>query len=119
MNPETLLNIVVPMAGRGSRFATAGYRDPKPLIPFGGRPMISWVVDNIRPSRPHRFIFVCLEDHLISYPRVEAHLRELSPGCGIVRVSTVTEGAACTVLLAKELINTPTAAHDRQLGSVC
>lgn len=100
-----MLNIVVPMAGRGSRFANAGYKHPKPLIPVGGKPMIQWVIDNIRPSRPHRFVFVCLAEHLTTYPEVPATLRRLSPGCEIVTVDQVTEGAACTVLLARRFID--------------
>ena len=38
-----MLNIVLPIAGRGSRFAVAGYAQPKPLIPVHGRPMIALV----------------------------------------------------------------------------
>jgi dTDP-glucose pyrophosphorylase len=100
------LNIVVPMAGRGSRFAQAGFTTPKPLIPLGGRPMIEWVIDNIRPQRPHRFIFLCLAEHLERYADVPAALRRLAPGCEIVTVNEVTEGAACTVLLARQFIDT-------------
>ena len=100
-----MLTIVVPMAGRGSRFANAGYKDPKPLIPVGGKPMIQWVIDNIRPVQPHRFIFVCLAEHLETYPQVPATLRRLCPGCEIVTVDQVTEGAACTVLLARRFID--------------
>ena len=99
------LQIVIPMAGRGSRFANAGYTTPKPLIPLGGKPMIQWVIENIRPRRPHRFTFICLAEHLQMYPEVPAELRRLCPGCEIVPVSAVTEGAACTVLLARELID--------------
>lgn len=99
------LQIVIPMAGRGSRFAQAGYQTPKPLIPVGGRPMIQWVIDNIRPTRPHRFIFLCLAEHLQTYPEVPAELRRLCPGCEIIPVNAVTEGAACTVLLARQLID--------------
>ncbi len=99
------LQIVIPMAGRGSRFANAGFTTPKPLIPVGGRPMIEWVIDNIRPRRAHRFIFLCLAEHLETYPEVPAELRRLCPGCEIVPVATVTEGAACTVLLARRFID--------------
>ncbi len=99
------LQIVIPMAGRGSRFAKAGFTTPKPLIPLGGRPMIQWVIDNIRPNRPHHFTFICLAEHLEAYPEVPAELRRLCPGCEIVPVSQVTEGAACTVLLARKLID--------------
>jgi NDP-sugar pyrophosphorylase family protein len=105
MKTDLTLNIVVPMAGRGSRFSSAGYQDPKPLIRFGGKTMIEWVIDNIRPSMSHRFIFICLEDHLKNDPRVEQLLRQTCPGCDIIPVSEVTQGAACTVLLAKHLID--------------
>ena len=108
------LQIVIPMAGRGSRFAQAGYTTPKPLIPLGGRPMIEWVIDNIRPRRAHRFIFLCLAEHLSAYPDVPAALRRLCPGCEIVPVGAVTEGAACTVLLAREFINTADPLDDCQ-----
>jgi dTDP-glucose pyrophosphorylase len=100
-----MLNIVIPMAGRGSRFAAAGYKDPKPLIPVGGKPMIQWVIENVRPQREHRFIFLCLAEHLINYPEVPATLSRLCPGSIIVKVYGVTEGAACTVLLAREHID--------------
>ena len=100
-----MLNIVVPMAGRGSRFATAGYTDPKPLIPVGQSCMIEWVIDNIRPARSHRFIFLALEEHLDRYPSVPAKLKDLCPDCEIVPVKAVTEGAACTVLLARDYID--------------
>lgn len=99
------MNIAVPMAGRGSRFANAGYREPKPLIPVGGRPMIEWVIENIRPSRPHRFVFICRREHLRDNPHVEEALRSLAPGCEIVAIDGVTEGAACTVLLARRFID--------------
>ncbi len=99
------MNIVVPMAGRGSRFAAVGYVDPKPLIDVGGKPMVQWVIENVRPARPHRFIFICLAEHLDRYPKIATTLRALCPGCEIVTVNSVTEGAACTVLLARQFIN--------------
>jgi NDP-sugar pyrophosphorylase family protein len=100
-----MLHIVIPMAGRGARFAQAGFTDPKPLIPVGGQPMVEWVVENVRPARAHRFYFLCLGEHLARYPRLALTLRELAPNCEIIPVSGVTEGAACTVLLARSFIN--------------
>jgi dTDP-glucose pyrophosphorylase len=99
-----MLNIVLPIAGRGSRFAVAGYQQPKPLIPVHGSPMIAAVTRNVRPRGPHRFIFVALAEHLEHAGMREA-LEASAPGCVIVPVSKVTEGAACTVLLAKDFIN--------------
>jgi dTDP-glucose pyrophosphorylase len=101
----SVLQIVVPMAGRGSRFATAGYTIPKPLIPVGGRPMIHWIIENVRPRRAHQFTFICLAEHLEKFSEVPAALKGICPGCHIISVETVTQGAACTVLLAKEIIN--------------
>jgi len=99
-----MLNIVVPMAGRGSRFAREGYSLPKPLIPVRGVPMIRLVIENLRPSCQHRFIFLCLRKHLEAHA-VHLKLEQWAPGCQVIAVDAVTEGAACTVLLARELID--------------
>jgi len=98
-----VLNIVMPMAGRGKRFADAGYEKPKPLIPIHGRPMTEVVIENLRPSRPHRFVFLILRDHADAFG-FDKHLLTWAPGSEIVYVEKVTEGAACTVLLARDLI---------------
>jgi dTDP-glucose pyrophosphorylase len=99
-----VLNIVVPMAGHGSRFASAGYTEPKPLIRMGGKTMIEVVVNNLRPSTPHRFIFVCQQAHVDRYA-LDAHLQHIAPGCTVWPIAGVTQGAACTVLLTKALID--------------
>jgi dTDP-glucose pyrophosphorylase len=99
-----MINIVIPMAGHGSRFSKAGYKDPKPLISVNGKPMIELVINNLKPSKMHRFIFICQSEHLNNYP-LRALLEEKAPGCKIIEVTEVTAGAACTVLLAKEFIN--------------
>jgi len=99
-----MINIVLPIAGRGSRFAEAGYQLPKPLIQVHGVPMIEIVVNNVRPNYNHRFIFVALHEHL-NCLGMEETLRRISPECVIVPVTKITEGAACTVLLAKEFID--------------
>lgn len=99
-----MMNIVIPMAGRGSRFARAGYEMPKPLIDIYGHPMVEYVVKDIRPACAHRFIFICQEEHLEKYGLAD-RLEQISPGCGIVTVDHITEGAACTVLLAEKLID--------------
>lgn len=99
-----MLNIVIPMAGRGQRFADAGYALPKPLIPVHGTPMIKLVIDNLRPSQPHRFIFLVLEEHLASHG-LASKLSDWAPASVHVPVAGVTAGAACTVLLARSLID--------------
>jgi len=91
------------MAGRGSRFAKVGYTMPKPLIEVLGVPMIKLVIDNIRPRCAHRFIFLCQAEHLALYALAEK-LEQWVPGCAIISLNGITEGAACTVLLARSLI---------------
>ena len=100
-----MLNIVVPMAGRGSRFSDAGYKDPKPLINVKGKEMIRLVIGNLKPECEHRFIFMCLQEHIKNY-NVDKKLQEWCPGCSVIPVKEVTQGAACTVLLSEEYINT-------------
>lgn len=99
-----MLNIVLPIAGRGSRFAVAGYPQPKPLIPVRGKPMIEFVAENLRPARAHLVIFVALREHLDRWD-IGPVLARAAPGCAVVPVDSVTEGAACTVLLAQDLID--------------
>jgi len=99
-----MLNIVIPMAGRGSRFSEAGYVLPKPLIPVHGVPMIKAVVDNLAPKIPHRFIFICQIDHLEQYDLVKK-LKSYSKNVEVIGINGVTEGQVCTVLKAKNIIN--------------
>lgn len=101
-----MINIVIPMAGRGSRFAEAGYDLPKPLLPVLGRPMIEVVIENLRPTEAHRFIFICQREHLDAY-NLSDILHNAGPDTVIIPIDRVTEGAACTVLLAENEINSP------------
>jgi len=100
-----MLNIVIPMAGAGSRFAKDDrYSDPKPLIRINNSPMIKIVIDNLKPVREHRFIFICQKNHIRTY-NLKDKLEKWSKGCIIVEIDELTEGAACTVLKAKSYIN--------------
>jgi dTDP-glucose pyrophosphorylase len=99
-----MLNIVVPMAGHGSRFTRAGYALPKPLIDVAGRPMIEVVIENLTPAEDHRFIFICQNAHLQGH-RLGERLERIAPGCHVIGIDGVTEGAACTVLLARRFID--------------
>lgn len=99
-----MLTVVIPMAGRGSRFVDAGYDVPKPLLPVHGVPMIELVVGNLAPSEPARFVFICRREHLDEYG-FGAALRQAAPGCEIVTIDEVTEGAACTVMLAEHAVD--------------
>ena len=96
------MNVLIPMAGNGSRFAQAGYTFPKPLIEVHGKPMIQVVVENLAVEA--NYIFVVQKSHREKY-NLDSMLSLICPGCKIVEVDSVTEGAACTVLLAKDFVD--------------
>ena len=96
------MNVLIPMAGAGSRFQTAGYTFPKPLIEVNGKPMIQVVTDNLNIDARH--IYIVQKSHYEKYS-LKHLLNLVSPGCEIVQVDGVTEGAACTTLLAKQFID--------------
>ena len=96
------MNVLIPMAGAGSRFQQAGYTFPKPLIDVEGKPMIQLVVENLGIDA--NFIFVVQKSHREKY-NLDTLLNLIAPNCKIVEVDGLTEGAACTALLAKEYID--------------
>jgi HAD superfamily hydrolase (TIGR01509 family) len=96
------MNVLIPMAGAGSRFAQAGYTFPKPLIEVNGKPMIQVVVENLNVEA--HFIYLVQKEHYEKY-NLKQLLNLITPGCDIVQVDGVTDGAARTTLLAKELID--------------
>jgi len=97
------MNVLIPMAGAGSRFANAGYTFPKPLIEVNGKPMIQVVVENLNIDA--HYIFLVQKEHYEKY-NLKQLLNLIAPGCDIIQVDGLTEGAACTTLLARDLINT-------------
>jgi len=96
------LNVLIPMAGAGSRFEQAGYTFPKPLIEVKNKPMIQVVVDNLNIKA--NYIYIVQKKHREKY-NLDTLLNLLTPECKIVEVDGLTEGAACTALLAKEFID--------------
>ena len=96
------LNVLIPMAGAGSRFQQQGYTFPKPLIEVDGKPMIEVVVTNLNIEA--HYIFLVQTEHYEKY-NLKYLLNLIAPGCDIIQVNGITEGAACSTLLAKEFIN--------------
>jgi HAD superfamily hydrolase (TIGR01509 family) len=99
---DKMLTVLIPMAGAGSRFEKAGYTFPKPLIDVNGKPMIQSVVDNLNMDA--KFVFIVQKEHNKKY-NLKSLLGLIAPDCEIVETDGITEGAACTTLLAKRFIN--------------
>jgi beta-phosphoglucomutase-like phosphatase (HAD superfamily)/dTDP-glucose pyrophosphorylase len=100
--PNSLPTILIPMAGSGSRFSKAGYKDPKPLIDVNGKPMIQRVVENI--GIPGKYVFIVQSEHYDKY-NLGSALPKLVPECTVIQIDGVTDGAARTALLAKDYID--------------
>lgn len=99
------MNILIPMAGEGSRFKKEGYTFPKPLITVNGKPMIQTVVENLWFDDA-TYIFLVRKEHLEKYNGLKQMLSNITKGnYEIVVVPGLTEGAACTAHLAKNLID--------------
>ena len=99
---DNKMNVLIPMAGAGRRFSDAGYLFPKPLIEINNKPMIQWVIESLNLSA--NYIFIIQKEHQKKY-NIKSVLNILQPNCKIIELDSLTEGAACTTLLAKKYIN--------------
>ena len=95
-------NIVIPMAGRGIRFSEAGYTIPKPLIQIQGKTIIERAVESL--GIHGTYIFIVQKDHMEKFA-LGTLLNRIAPNCKIIEIDEITEGPACTALLAKPYIN--------------
>jgi dTDP-glucose pyrophosphorylase len=99
-----MINIVIPMAGAGSRFSKQGYTIPKPFIAFQGHMMIEHVLKGVHiPDATYTLIIQ--EKFQTEYPE---ELKKLEQYFNVkyVVVEKLTQGAACTALAAYRFINT-------------
>ena len=101
-----MINIVIPMAGLGSRFSKAGYEKPKPFIDVDGKPMIVRVLENLNYPNAH-YILLGRSEHLLKEVDLVDQIKR-TKNATFVQIDNLTEGTACTVLHARELINNNT-----------
>lgn len=101
------LALVMPMAGRGSRFRVGGRATPKPLIELAGRPFFAWAVESVTRAVPVReLVFVVLEEHVREFD-IERRIRSFHPSARVVAIPEVTAGAAETAALGVAALETP------------
>ena len=97
------INIVIPMAGAGSRFKKSGFKNIKPLIPLNGKTFIEWSIDSVDfQDIQTQFIFIIQEQHK---KELYEYLKKIKPNCLILTVEKLTRGATETALIAKNYIN--------------
>ncbi len=98
-----MINVVIPMAGKGSRFLKDGYKNPKPFIDVAGKPMVARVIENLHHPDAH-YILIGRSQHLQQEAELVKQLSS-SYNASFIGIDTVTEGTACTVLFAREFVN--------------
>ena len=98
-----MINIVIPMAGAGSRFVQAGYKKPKPFIDVSGKTMIERVLDNLAYPDA-KYILIARKEHVEQEKELTAAICQRY-NAQFVLIDKLTEGTACTVLFAKDMID--------------
>ncbi|EBI2276656.1 glycosyltransferase family 2 protein [Campylobacter jejuni] len=97
------MNIVIPMAGLGSRFAKAGFDKPKPFIDVLDKPMIVRVLENLK-YKDARYILIARKEHLTKEKKLVDEIKN-NFNVEFILIDKLTEGTACTVLYARKYIN--------------
>jgi UDP-N-acetylglucosamine diphosphorylase / glucose-1-phosphate thymidylyltransferase / UDP-N-acetylgalactosamine diphosphorylase / glucosamine-1-phosphate N-acetyltransferase / galactosamine-1-phosphate N-acetyltransferase len=98
-----MINIVIPMAGAGSRFSQAGFQKPKPFIDVKGKPMIVRVLENLAYPQA-RYILIARKEHMDAETAL-VHQIERDFNAIFIPIDKLTEGTACTILYARRYIN--------------
>ena len=96
------MNILIPMAGLGSRFLTKGFQQPKPLIDVNGTPMIIRAVNSLG-IKDAKYLFVIAKNQYTENIKEEI---AKYVDCEFIEIDYITEGPACSALLFKDIINT-------------
>ena len=92
------LHLILPMAGRGSRFFENGFISPKPLIEINGKPFFYWSAQSVMKFVDVADIsFVVLQEH-VDHFSIDQKIREHYPQARIVVIPEVLPGAVMTCL---------------------
>lgn len=94
--------VVMPMAGRGSRFAGHGVERPKPLIPVAGKPMFAWALRSLDGLAYRRIVFVALAEQEAHFGVTSLARRYAGDRAEVVLLDEVAEGQLCSVLAARD-----------------
>jgi len=98
------MNIIIPMAGLGSRFSKNGIKTPKPLIKVNGKTLIEHSVESLGIFGRYIFITRTFDDPTYN-EELSRILKKLDPNCEEIRIDNVTSGCSETCLYAKHLID--------------
>jgi glucose-1-phosphate thymidylyltransferase len=96
------VKVVIPLAGKGTRLRPHTYATPKPLLHVGGRPVMSYILDDLQALGVEEAVFITgyLKEHIeeyigAEYPGLRSHFVE----------QEVQDGTAGAVKLAQPYID--------------
>ena len=89
------MNIIIPIGGKGERFINTGYKEKKPLINILGKPMIYYVLDNLKITNYDKIfiIYYDIDDNIFKNVILEKY-----PYINFIKINFQTKGAAETIV---------------------
>lgn len=100
-----MINLVIPMAGRGSRFSRQGYTLPKPLVELNGKPFFWWAIESVkRATEVSEIICVVLKEHVVEH-NIVTQISHFFPEAKFVILDDITDGALDTAMCGLQLID--------------
>ena len=97
--------LVIPLAGRGSRFANVGYTTPKPLIEVAGKPMLYHAFQSVKDVKYSKLVFIALKEHEESFGVHKIIQDQIIENFELILLDEPTDGQLCTVLKASQYFN--------------
>lgn len=102
---EIYMNLIMPMAGSGSRFVSEGYLLPKPLLPLFGKPFFYWATNSVLAhAAVSNMVFIVLKRHVEEH-HIDAWIRDYYPSAIIVVIDEVLCGPSLSVRAAMDYID--------------
>jgi glucose-1-phosphate thymidylyltransferase len=97
------MQVIIPLAGKGTRLRPHTHRTPKPMLRVAGRPVMDWVMDRLDGLGVEELIFIT--GHLKE--QVEEYARSRYPIPSRFIEQTVQDGTAGAVNLARPYVHGP------------
>ena len=97
-------NILVPMAGLGSRFIKEGFKVPKQIINIKDKHLIDISLDCLN-YKDCNLIFVLRDEHVYNHHMDELLMKKFGDDISIVVLDQLKDGSVCSCLFAESLID--------------
>ena len=97
-------NLLIPIAGKGSRFVEQGYTIPKQLITAQNKQCLDWSLESFK-IEDFNLIFIIREEHKVNYSLDKVLISKYGPETKVVVLDSMTRGSVESCLYAEEYID--------------